>query len=249
MNEESEKKVDFSSDNEIKQMIDMRDAKRKALAYLRRGRAAQIPPEHMRVNREQFAELLDPDYIKQNSKGYKDVFGADYSANDPKSFSEYLYDNADKLLDTNYILIDGGNADARRRAGCALLFRLIVCDKWGLYKECSKLSHIFQTVNIQGTDPHRNDLSNELIKYGVVFIGEFYTQLMNVHFDTGTFFDEVFVARRYAHRPTIISYAEPIIEDNKIKHKDFGVTFADFSTQIKPSKKVLRIKVVPYGTK
>ena len=249
MKEEQEAKKDFASDPEIKDMIDARDAKRKALAFLRRGRTAHIPSEHMRVNKDQFSELLDADYIERNSKAYKDIFGEDYSAKDPKSFSEYLYDNADKLLNTNYIVIDGGNAEARRRAGCALLFRLILCDKWGIYKECSKLAHVFQTVHVDGSDPHRNDLANELSKYGIVFMAEFYTQLMNVHFDTGTFFDEVFVARRYANKPTIISFVEPIEKGNEIKHKDFGVTFADFSHQIKPSKKVLRIKVVPYGTK
>jgi hypothetical protein len=247
MNKEDTK--EFSEDPEVRKVSDVRKSKQKALAFLRRAKRANIPEENMRVNAEQFSELLDEKYIKENEKEYKELFGDSFDAKTPIDFAHYIYDNAEKLLNLNYIVIDGGNADARRRAGCALLFRFILCDKWALYKECSKLSHVFQTIHTNGTDPHRNDLANQLVKEGVIFIAEFYPNLMNIHFDTGTFFDEVFVSRRYSKKITIISFAEPIVDSNKIKNKDYGVTFADLSWQFRPGKKVLRIKVAPYESK
>ena len=246
MKTESEDKKDFASDPEVKEVSDVRKAKQKALAFLRRATKARIPKEHMRVNQEQFAKILDPTYIKENQKEYKALFGEDYTAKNPKEFAAYIFANADKVLDLNYVLVDGGNAEARRRAGHAILFRFILCDKWGMYYECSELAHIFQTIHIDGELPHRNVLVSQLKKYGIVFMSEFYPKLMSTHFETGSFFDEFLVARRYAKKLTIMSFAENITDDTKIKNKDYGVTLADLSYQLKPGKQVLRIKVVPY---
>jgi len=236
----------FSSDPEIKEMSDKRKAKQKALAFLRRAKKAQIPSQHMRVNEVQFSELLDLSYIKENESEYKYVFGDSFVAGNCKDFSHYVYENAEKLLDLNYIVIDGGNADARRRAGHALLFRLILCDKFAEYHECSELSHVFQSIRSDGDRPHRNDMVSHLKKLGVLFVSEFYPKLMSVHFEVGSFFDEFLVSRRYSGRPTIISFSEPMTDEAKLKNKDYGVTLADLSWQLKPGKKVLRIKVVPY---
>jgi len=248
MTTESDKK-DFASDPEIKEVGDTRKAKQKALAFLRRGKKAHIPNQHLRINQEQFAKVLDPTYIEENSKEYKRVFGKDYNATNSKEFASYIYENADKLLDLSYIVIDGGNGEARRRAGNALLFRLILCDEWGMYQECTNLEHVFQTINIIGDNPHRNDLADQLKKYGVLFISEFYPKLMSAHFETGSFFDEVLVARKYSDKTTIISFSEPLSTNAKIKNRDNGVTLADLSWQLKPSKEVLRIKVGAYESK
>jgi hypothetical protein len=200
----------------------------------------------LRVNASDFAKLLDIDYIKENAKEYKKLLGDDFSASNSAQMASYLYDNADKLLDLDYIIIDGGNAEARRRAGYALLFRFILCDKWGIYKECSEIHHAFQSINTDDGDLHRNTVARRLKKYDVLFLAEFYKKLMSVHFETGSFFDEVFVARRSSLKVTILSFSENITEDNKIMNKDYGVTFADLSRRLKPGKRTLRIKVVPY---
>ena len=245
MKKESEKK-DFASDTEIIEASNVRKAKQKALAFLRRGQKANIPKKYFRINASQFSNLLDLTYIKDNKKQYKDLFGKDYSAKNTKEFASYIYDNADKLLGFSYILIDGGNAEARRRAGNALLFRLILCDKWGMYRECTDLSHVFQSFNMDLDGLYRNDLVSQLKKYGVLFVSEFYAKLMSIHYETGSFFDELFTSRSNSGKTTIVSFSEPIQEKNTIKTIEHGVTFADLSRQIEPSNDVLRIKVVPH---
>lgn len=244
-----ENETDITSDSEFTEVADTRKAKQKALAFLRRAKKADIPSKHIRVNSSQFAELLDLTYIKGNEKSYQEIFGKDYSAKNEQEFADYIYDNADKLLDLNYIIIDGGNSEARRRAGHALLFRLILCDKWGMYKECSGLSHVFQTIITDEDEVPRNVLVNQLKQYGVLFVSEFYPKLMSIHFETGSFFDEFLVARRYSGKPTILSFSEPMTKENKLKNIEYGVTYADLSRQLEPSKHILRIKVVPYESK
>jgi hypothetical protein len=248
MGNESEKN-DFASDPEVIEVANIYKAKQKALAFLRRGQKANIPDKHFRINANQFAELIDFTYVKDNKRAYRELFGENYSATNQQEFASCLYDNAEKLLEMNYIIIDGGNSEARRRAGSALLFRLILCDRWGMYKECSELSHKFQTINADGGDIHRNVIASQLKKYDILFISEFYPKLMSVHFETGSFFDEVLVARRYSHKTTIISFSEPMQSESVITNKEYGVTFADLSKQFCPSQNVLRIKVVPYESK
>jgi len=252
MSEEKElekNEIDIASDLEFIEAENVRKARQKALAFLRRGQKANIPKQHLRVNHSQFAELLDLAYIKENKKAYREVFGEDYSAENEREFADYLYNNPDKLLNLNYIVIDGGNAEARRRAGHALLFRMILCDEWGMYRECSELSHHFQSINTDDGDVHRNVLVNQLKKYGVLFVSEFYPKLMSIHFETGSFFDEFFVARRYSEKVTILSFSVPMTPANKLKNTEYGVTYADLSRQMEPSKNILRIKVVPYESK
>jgi len=72
---------------------------------------------------------------------------------------------------------------------------------------------------------------------------------MSIHFETGSFFDEFFVARRYSEKVTILSFSVPMTPANKLKNTEYGVTYADLSRQMEPSKNILRIKVVPYESK
>ena len=247
--EDKEKDGGFSSDPDIQKQADNRKIVQKAIAFYKRGKKANIPTKHLRINSDEFSKMLDVTYIKENAEEYKELFGEDYKASNQVEFASYIYKNADKLLDMDYIVIDGGNAEARRRTGFALLFRLILCDKWATYKECTELAHIFGSIE-KGPDAiHRNAVARQLKAYDIVFFAEFYKKLMSVHFNEGSFFDEVLIARKSAKMPSIISFAENIMDENKIKNKDYGVTFADLSWQLKPGKNNLRIKVVPYESK
>lgn len=233
------------------QELDLRETRKvrqKALAFLRRGRLALIPEEHLCINKENFSDLLDEQYILDNATEYKKIFGNNYKAKTTEDFAEYVYNNTDDILKKDIIIIDGGNALARRRAGFALLFRFIVSDKWGLYKECVALAHKFEMLD-SSLDFTRNDWVDVLKTQDVIFISEFEPSFFNEHFWVGTFFDEFLVTRSMDHKSTIISFSYPLSKETILKNTKCGRCIADFSARINPSRQAFRVRVKPYEPK
>ena len=196
----------------------------QALAILQRAKRAGIPDENMRICKDEFKKLLSPEF-------HKDVEG----------FSEKVYENADRLFDFKYITIDGGSIRVRRKAGFALLFRLIACDKIGHYISFNSLAHNLENAH------ERNDYIKQLKTYDVLYLSEFKEEGAKTQwlgFDAGGFYDELFEHREDSHKPTIISFINPINANNSLKTNDFGYYLADLSKETESKKNhVLRIKV------
>lgn len=215
-----------------------------ALAFLKRAKAAGIPDKYLRIRKDRFKGLLSVSY-------HKDV---DVIAN-------FVYDNTAKLVKTPYVLIDGGDQSARTMAGFAILFRMIVSDKIGLYRSCSDLYHKLSTWHILD-DMHRNKLADMLKDYDVLFISEFHANLFKPKYDTGTFFDEILTERYNHNRPTIISFTQALSKESRIQnaancgstlasltHKVYSTSFTDEQGGFKsgnkknPTSDVLRVRV------
>ena len=228
----------------IEDIKEKRKAYHRALAFLRRARLAQIPEEHIRINSKEFSKLLDAKYISDNKDAYKKLLG-EYDDKSLESFADAVYNNADKILENPYIIIDGGNASARRRAAYALMFRFIISDKWAHYSECVSLAHAFELIDLK-SGYTRNDWVEDLKKPDVLYIAEFDSKLFNEHFWVGSFFDDILFNRIVNNKMTLISFMKPISEENKIKDKDCGTSLADLSVRYTPSKKAFRIRVVTY---
>ena len=201
----------------------------RALVYLERAKTANIPEQFLRINKEEFTKLLSPPY-------HKDV----------KEFASLLYDNPKNLLNIPFIIIDGGNEEARKKAGFAVLFRLITCNKTGIYEQCKGLVNKLQTTDFK-MNMNRNDIVDELKLYDVLFISEFRYDLFRVQYDAGYLFDELIESRKDYLRPTIISFSEAISSKNKITERTCGQYLADLSIKENcdpnPSDGILRIRV------
>ena len=223
----------------IEEAIQQRRAKIQAAAFLDRGKSANIPDQHLRINEKTFLYLLDANY-------YDDI----------EKFANSLY-NTESMLNTPLILIDGGNEEVRKRAGFALLFRIILFDKWGMYKDCRSLVHQLQNINsfvdvTSGDEITRNSIASELKYYDGLFIGEFGRELFKPNWDTGTFFDEILSCRIDNIRPTIISFSDPINSFDKNKetqaamgklNMDCGRYLASFSIEEYNKDKAIRVRV------
>jgi len=184
----------------------------QAYAILQRAKGAGIPEQYLRIDKNSFSSLLSPLH---------------YDAKNKEKLCNFVYDNANIFSRVNNILIDGGNITSRKMAGFALLFRIMACDKTGLYKECVELQHKFQTIR-STEDISRNDLVDAIKEYDALFLGEFHPSLFTVHFDSGTFFDELFSYRVDNCKQSIISFQDPIDSIN-IADKSCGNYLADFS--------------------
>jgi hypothetical protein len=184
----------------------------KAKAIVSRARNAGIPEDYLRIMPDKCISFLDDHFYK-----------------DKKEVIDKIYNFPDKFLFfRDFILIDGGNFMIRKQMGFALLFRMIACDYFGLYKDCSDLVHKLQTIR-STADENRNDLANYLKQQDILFISEFHEGLFNKHFDSGTLFDEILSFRQDNRKPTIISFSNPLNSKNKIQSNDCGMYLRDIS--------------------
>lgn len=225
--------VDFLEQPEMELLRKARRARAQALAIIRRGRDAKIPERFLRIDEESFRNLLCEKYHK-----------------DLQKLSSFIYNDANHLLEKSFIAIDGGNTDIRKRAGFALLFRLIACDKFGLYMECSSLVHKLQSIK-STSEISRNDLVEELKSYDILFISEFSRSIFKPHWESGEFFDEILSHRENYSKPTIISFSEPMktlgdLEKEAAKegfNKDCGIYLAGLLYKEKQTDSVFRVRV------
>lgn len=208
--------MSFETEEERKSRIHMARVRTQALAIIKRGYRAGIPERYLRICEDQFKGLLNKEY---------------YNGNDGvSSVSNFIYHKANDLLKIPFIVIDGGNIESRKKAGFAVLFRLIACDKFGLYKDCSDIVHKMQTFVAEG-GVTRNDFTNYLKEQDVVFVSEFRESIFSKHLEGGNYFDEFIGYRHDNLKPTIISFSDPINDHNMIKTSNCGRYLAELSAK------------------
>ena len=201
-------------------------------AILKRAQDANIPDRYMRINAQRFLALLDDKYHS-----------------DKKKTTYHVYREANDLLKTPFVFIDGGNTDSRKEAGFAILFRLIACDTFGGYYDCGSINNKFRDMKYD-----RNSLASELKNKDILFIGELSLQQFEIRFHSGKFIDDVLTYRYDNLKPTIISFAESVesvvgILDEE-KNIRAGTVLPELLFKAKnikhennPTKSILRIRV------
>lgn len=216
-----------------KEMSYKRKVNAQARAIIGRAKQAGIPEKYMRIGPNQFEGLLCPTYHT-----------------DPKSFTNLLYNHPEILTKQPFIVIDGGNVYQRKKAGFAMLFRLIACDKHGQFVDCAKLSSEFQSIRFGKGEVNRNDLVDELKKENILFVGEVSQKKFKVHFDSGNFFDQVLEYRDDYDRPTILTFSQELEgangynSGNAIKDDNCGMYISLLShADLQKNENVLRIRV------
>ena len=184
-------------------------ARQMALAIIRRGKDAKIPEQYLRIKEEKFKNILAPDFHGDVAK-----------------FASSVYHDPDFLLNRKFISIDGGTEQSRIIAGYALLFRMIAYDKVGMYCSCSEMYHKFQTIK-STEEITRNDLTEQMKSYDILFISEFNRSLFSPHFETSSFFDEILGQRVNCSKPTIVSCVAPITKGSKDADAASGKSASD----------------------
>jgi len=217
-------------ESEIKRRSLEKRIRTQAVAYLRRAKTAGIPKRYMRLDRDVFKSVLYPNYHGDSLD----------------KIVSLVYDTPLELLNIPFIVIDGGDEIARKKAAFAILFRLITCDNTGYYRGCKELAHQLSTWDkVEGIG--RNDLVEELKRYDVLFVGEFDRDVLNPYGEGGCFFDEFFEDRFDNVKPTIITFSQAIQKSNPIDNKVSGRYLADLSTKEgcspNPNENLLRIRV------
>lgn len=229
--------MSFETDEERKERIHKARIKTQALAIIKRGVRAGIPERYLRIGEDTFKGFLNKEYHLGRD-------GID-------SITNFIYHKANDLSQIPFIVIDGGEINARKRAGFAILFRLIACDNFGLYKDCSDIVHKMQTF-VAEDGVSRNDFTKSLKEQDVLFISEFHESIFSKHLDGGNYFDELLGYRADNLKPTIISFSDPINERHMIKHRNCGTYLSDISAKeyvsetnraLNPSDYMLRIRV------
>lgn len=225
----------FEDQPELQKLSRKRLLFSKARSVLQRSKEAGIPEKFSRVNEQEFKNILCPDYHKDNKDEIASLIG----------------ENAGRLLKIPFVLIDGGDTDARKMAGHAILFRLIACNMRGLHVESAKMRNYLSSFVSLGS-LGRNDYANQLKCVGSLFIGDFSPLQFRSVSDAGIFYDEILSHRSDNVLPTIISFTEAISALRPITNKECGTYMSDFSAKehcknsdpsVNPSDKYLRIRV------
>jgi len=221
------------NDEHIKEISHQRRIRQQASAFLRRGKIAGIPDRFLRTKKDEFKRLLCDKY-------HPDV----------EKISNIVFDNSDRLLTFPSILIDGGNPMVRTQVGCVLLFRMIACDKNGVYVRCDSLSHKLEDLKSDGT-MSRNEYVGNLQCHDSMFIGEIKQKSFNEHLASGSFMDELLGYRYDRMLPTIFSFSQPLCKSNEIQSKVAGdmisaLSIREYASEDKktnPTTNVFRIRV------
>ncbi len=208
-----------------------------AKTIMDRAKNAGIPDKFLRINQSEFKKLLDTDFHD------KEV----------EKISTYIYKQPLKAIRQEFFVIDGGTILERKKAGFALLFRFIACDRYGLHRNCSELAHQLQSIKSMGYDgPNRTEVTEQLRDIDILFISECSTYDFKRNFETGKFFDEILTYRDDNSKPTIISFSSVLpvsaateTPNNVMKDREqFGQYLCDISqSAMNKDSRFLRIKV------
>lgn len=171
----------------------------QALAILQRARDAGIPEDQWRIGELPFSKMLDP-YFYGGEKE-KDAFASN------------IFQNANSLFDKRFIIIDGGTRPDRLKAGFAILFRLIACDRNGKWENFGKFVHAFGSFKSLG-DVSRNEYAEIMSNYDNLFLSEFERKMVTEWGETASFIDEVFEQRYINKRLTIVSFVRNLSAKN-----------------------------------
>ena len=183
--------MDEKYTKQIEDIAQQRRARIMALAFLKRASKAGIPERYRCINKNTFKNILLEDYHP-----------ADNIAN-------FVYDNVIELMKTPFILIDGGDTSSRKMAGFAILFRLITCDMYGLYKRCNELEADLSEFT-SFSEVSRKSWASQYQKNDIMYIDDFQTDLFKPHRSGGNFLDDILEYRSDHLKPTIITFRKPI---------------------------------------
>jgi len=172
----------------------------QALAILQRAKEAGIPNDNMRIKQSVFRNTLHDEFYKERGQNADKI-------------AEAVYSNPDKLFQKRFFIIDGGDVlgFSRKRAGFALLFRMIACDKNGKYEQGKQLVHFLNTAFISNDIP-RHKYVESLQDYDVLFIGEISLGDFKSNFEGGSYMDDLLEYRHSHNLPTIISFTKNVFE-------------------------------------
>jgi hypothetical protein len=203
----------------------------QARAIIQRGREAGIPDRYIRVKLKDLQENICDRYHSNSDL-----------------VASQIYKNPNFLFDKPYIVIDGGDPDSRKLVGCAILFRMIACDRRGLLYDCGQLASEFSTFNYNGED--RNSLVKRVKSQDILFLSEFHKRKFNINLpDSANFFDQLLGYRNDYKKPTIITFSNPLESrttnmGNAIKDDRCGIYLSMIShADLKGNDKFLRIRV------
>jgi len=223
--------MEFPDSKDRKDLIEKRRRAIWVRLALQRARRAGIPDKLQRIQRDEFRKLLDPEY---------------HTGNAIDDIVSLVYGSRKDLFRIPFIAIDGGDENARKAAGCAILFRMIFHDFPVVMKPCGELVHKFAAFDYAATES-RNELTDTLKRIGGLFISEFYRTLFKGYLQEGEFVDEILEDRENHELPTIISFTQTIVSSEGIQDLNCGQHIAKLSAmQIltpNPSDVCLRIRV------
>jgi len=220
-------------EQELKNIEKQRRIRIQARAILQRAKEAGVPDD-MRIDKNTFRSLL----CERFHGGKKKC----------DELSEEIFTKANTLFSHPFIIIDGGNMNTRRKAGFALLFRMIACDKTGKYEGFREFINTLSTFTKFGVN--RTEYIEMFRNYDTMFLGEFDFKQNNDQFTNnfGGFIDDVFESRHLEHKPTIISWMNPLasVSGDKINENTYGqymslLSQVDFDNTAMPD--VLRIRI------
>jgi len=216
----------FSESQFYRDRVQQRRKATKAVAFIERGKWAGIPEKHLRIKQDEFRKLL-----------YDNFYGG---AKQTKELVEYVYVHPENICNTSFITIDGGDVPSRKKAGYTLMFRIILCNKWGYHVQCSHLLSLFQAGFAK--DLERAETIKDLQKYDVLFISEINQKIVDSRAMIGSYFDEILDTRADRGKVTIISFASPISQSSRL-----GAEFGDYLDRLSSAEKscedILRIRV------
>jgi len=219
------------------EMAIRRKIRLQALAVLRRSRNAGIPESEMRIGKDQLRPILDLNY--HNGERGDSV----------ETLLSKIYDHADDLFKINFFVIDGGDIFTRRKAGFALLFRMIACDRNGKFRTCQDVAHKLQTIKATAA-MNRNDIADGLKQHDILFLEEFRKEQLKVGFEIQWFMDEILAERSLKNKPTIFTFSNAVAghgqaEENALTSTAIYGQYMCILSQldVKPVSKTLRIRV------
>jgi hypothetical protein len=202
----------------------------QARAIIQRGRNAGIPKPYIRMPQGDFENLLCPKF------------------HNAEKFAELVYKKPQVLFEKPFIVIDGGTPSSRKKAGYAVLFRMIACDKNGLSEGCGQLASKFQTFTSGGEN--RNELVTKMQQEQILLLHEFRPKDFSIHLaDSGNLFDQLLGFREDYSKPTIITFTYPLENGvinmgNAVKDDRCGSYLATLShADSRKDQNVFRIKV------
>ena len=184
---------EFLDQKELDEWLAQRRLSIQADAIVQRAASAGVPKEDLALKDIEFRELLDDK-----------IYGGEELEN---KITFFVYKNANKLIKTPFIFIEGGCEKNRNRAAHAILFRMIACDMFGSTYLGSTLGGIFGDMK-QNRNEFVNKLKND--DSGVLLIKEFSNIYFKYYSEAGTFFDDFLRYRRDKKMPTIITFSNPI---------------------------------------
>lgn len=201
------------------------------LAILNRAKEAGIPEDFMRINKNEFKELLCPEFAESIGKT-------------PDSIANMIFDDTENFLSKyQFVLVDGGTKYERKRASFAMMFKFIACGRYGKYELGDTLIHTIEDF-AGSASLSRNEYTDTMALYDTLFVSEFDPNRLNAKRECGSFLDEIFENREDNKRVSIISFNKTICETTRVKeaiHGNFTVLFTNPNNV--SVKNILRIRV------